>query len=236
MQELIFIFNDADRESLGNVRSLEGLRAATGDGCTWLRGIFSTPEIDLKIKRLPATKIYYINEDNLLFVPGSLVPSRKLPLLDWQPLNRFLPVEMPVAAMPAHTGQQVVIKLVSTGITKTGEALLTTLPVWKAYAEEAPATRLAQLKFAVSENNEVLIMGTPLPPLPGKEYWLEKNLLLPNGYQLEIPLLANFINEKFNPQGDGVIIFDTNGSWQKIDHAFFVPAKRSAIRLTTGHK
>lgn len=232
MQELVFRFNKSDQEVLGNIRCIEGLLVASSDDDIWLRGIYDSPTLDLKIKQLPARQSFYINENDLLFAPGSLTPVDKLPLLSWQPLAEFLPIQIPVAAMPGQMSTLATIKLVTTQLTKAGEALLTSLQIWKAYAESAPGTRLAKLKFAVAQNNDVLIMGNPLPPLPGKEYWLEKNILLPNGYRFEIYMTADFINEQFNPQQDSVLIFDSDGTWQKIDNSFFVPAKRSAIRLT----
>ena len=124
------------------------------------------------------------------------------------------------------------IKLVRSGNQRQGEALLTSLQHWKAYAESASAIRLQVLQFAVSDHDEVLITGSPLPSLPGKEFWIENDILLPCGFEFEIASVAGFIREKINTGGDNYIVFDQGGQWQKISKTFFVPAKRSAIRLT----
>jgi hypothetical protein len=232
MQELVFIFNKADVASLGKVRCTAGLLAAVKDDSIWLRGVMDLPDMDIKIKQLPAKQTFYIDENELLFAPGTVTPVDQMPQLDWQPLNSFLPVEIPVAALPGQVTALAKIQLIPSENSQAGSALLTSLQVWKSYAETAPGSRLQRLRFAVAADNEVLIMGNPLPPLPGKEYWSCNNILLPNGYQFEIPMMANFINEKFNAQHQSVLLFDVDGSWQLIDNNFFVPAKRSAVRLT----
>jgi MoxR-vWA-beta-propeller ternary system domain bpX2 len=232
MHELIFTLNIHDKDSLGNVRCIEGLEAAINENCIWLRGLYDTAGIDKHIKQLPTQHSYYIGENNLLFSPGSLTPVAVLPALEWLPVAEFITIEIPVAALPGQLHQPAMISIIPSTISKKGDALLTTLQQWKAYATSAPAIRLAQLQFAVSQKNEVLILGDPLPSIPGKEYWMTDNILLPNGYDFEIPMAASFISKKLNAQKDAVLLFDVTGAYEKIGLDFFVPAKRSAVRLT----
>ena len=107
--------------------------------------------------------------------------------------------------------------------------------VWKQYAKTASETRLFATRFAVSEKNKVLIIGDPLPSLPGIEYWQTGNVLLPAGYDFELSIMEEFVNKKLNENKSAVILFDKDGSWQRIDKTFFVVSKRSAIRLTAMH-
>lgn len=232
MQELIFTLNKKDKSSLGTIRCLPELKVAEDDNALWVRGVYDDVATDKNIRQLPLQHSYYLDEDNLLFVPGGLTPVAILPELHWLPIADFIPIKMLVAALPGQLQQPAVTRVVPSVDHKTGTALLTSLLQWKAYAETAPGIRLAQLQFAVSQNNEVLIMGTPLPPIPGKEYWTRNNILLPCGYDLEIPMAASFISEKLDPEQDGFLIFDTDGNCEKIDLAFLVDAKRSAVRLT----
>ena len=232
MQELIFTLNKKDKSSLGNIRCIPELKVAEDDNTFWIRGVYDDVATDKDIRQLPLQHSYYLDEGNLLFVLGGLTPVGVLPELQWLPVADFIPIKMPVAALPGQLQQPAITRLVSSVDHKTGNALLTTLKQWKAYAETAPGIRLAQLKFAVSQNNQVLIMGTPIPPIPGKEYWTRNNILLPCGCDLEIPMAATFINEQLNPVQDGFLIFDMDGNCEKIDLAFLVDAKRSAVRLT----
>jgi hypothetical protein len=236
MNELLFTLDPGDKDCLGTERCIQGLQVAANAELVYLRGIYENSGIDVKIKQLPARQTYTINEADLLFLPGKVTPVGKLPALEWKPIADFISVAMPVTALPGETGKKVPIRIIATEIMQRGDALMLALDTWKAYAEAAPAVRLAQLRFAVSDNNEVLIMGHPLPPLPGREYWLRDNMLIPNGYRFEIPLAGTFLSARQNPNDDGFLLFDKAGNWQKIYHSFFVPAARTAIRLTTGAK
>lgn len=233
MQELVFTMDKKDAHSLGNIRCMPDIKVAADENYIWLRVFYDRGGPDKNIVQLPVQHSYHIDENDLLFTPGGLTPVAILPQLDWQPVAGFVSIQIPVAALPGKLEEAAITKLITSATTKKSNALLTSLLHWKAYAETAPATRLAPLKFAVSENNQVLIMGTPLPPIPGKEYWIMDDILLPCGYNLEIPMAAPFISNKLNPDKDGLLLFDEHGHCEKIDLAYVVPAKRSAVRLTT---
>ncbi|MBO9660321.1 MAG: hypothetical protein J7527_15985, partial [Chitinophagaceae bacterium] len=96
----------------------------------------------------------------------------------------------------------------------------------------ASIIRLNALKFAVSESNEVMIVGDLLPSIPGREYWNCNGMLLPAGFEFEAPVVASFLPGKLNRERDLLIVFNTTGKWYKIDLNFFIPATRSAIRMT----
>jgi hypothetical protein len=210
---------------------MDDLNAAIRNDMIWLRTAFTTPDPDIRLLKLPLQKTLLLDEDDNLFVTGSLTPIDKLPELSWQPIQSFVTVEVPVSLPLATTKEKVNIELEPCSKEQHGVALLTSLFAWKVYAETALQTRLKPLRFAVSENENVLIIGAPLPPLPGSEYWLNENLLLPGGYNFKIPVLAKLMSQKLHTDND-IILLDTKGSWQRIPAMYFIPATRSAIRLT----
>jgi hypothetical protein len=138
--------------------------------------------------------------------------------------------------MPGQLPEKYQVKLVPSGHEKPGEAILTTLSLWKKYADAAPEVRLKALQFAVSATDQVLILGTPLPSIPGKEYWRRDTLLLPAGFDFEIPLIFGLITKKLNPLNDSFILFREDGHWEKISKIYLAPATRSAIRLSSGEE
>jgi hypothetical protein len=232
MPEVILKLDEKDKESLGTIRCMDGLRAADDGGHIWLRGIGGLESMDIALKQLPVKSTFLTNEKNLLFIPGASTPVDALKELLWLPVSEFITVESPVAAFPGKTSDKINIKLATCGKERVGKALLTSLANWKRYAETAPESRLQALAFAVSENSEVLIMGYPLAPLPGKEYWDAGDILIPAGYDFELSMMPAFISKRLNESKHAVIVFDTAGRWHRIGKECFVPAKRSAIRLT----
>lgn len=235
MEELVFVLSEKDKETLGTVRCLPHLLVAEEEGKLWLRGI-EAQQIDLKLKQLPTQNTYAVDEGQNLFPIGGLTPIGKLTAKNWIPIASFIPVKLPISAMPAKADASFRISFVASDRVKEGAALVTTLAVWKAYAESAPEVRLKKLAFAVSDTNQVLILGTPLPAIPGKEYWMQDTMLLPSGFDFEIPLVSSLLAKKLNPDKDTLLLFDANGEWEKIDRHSLVLATRTAIRLTEGKR
>jgi hypothetical protein len=233
-KELILVLAARDRETLGAVRCLPSLRVAEAEGTLWLRGIDTDTTPDLRLRQLPAVQTYLLDEEDYLFPPGGFTPVGKLPALHWTPLAAFIRPELPTSALPGKGVGQYPVKLVPSGRAEAGSALVADLWVWQQYAATAPEVRLQGLRFAASEHDQVLVLGTPLPPVPGKEYWLTHNLLLPAGFDFELPLAAGLLAAKLNPRNDAVLRFGPDGSWEKIPKEALVPASRSAARLTRG--
>lgn len=234
MKELIIVLSQADKAALGSVRCLPGLQAAEDEGFIWVRGINALDNIDLRIRQLPGLHTYTLDADNNLFPPGGLTPVAKLKPLKWISVADYITVKLPVSALPGKVSQQHVIKLIPSTRSQEGNVLLTDLTTWKTYAETAPLVRLQQTRFAVSENNKVLIIGKPLPALPGREYVLQDTLLLPCGFEFDPPAISELVITRLDPSKESLLLFDIDGTWEKVPKNVFMPSTRSAIRLTQG--
>jgi hypothetical protein len=234
MKELIIVLSQTDKAALGSVRCLPGLLAAEYGEFIWVRGIDVNKETDLRIRQLPGLHTYTLDADGYLFPPRGVTPIGKLQPMNWVSLSTYITVTLPVSALPGKISQELVIRLVPSQQLQKGNALLTDLHTWKAYGETAPLVRLQQTRFAVSEENKVLIIGEPLPALPGKEYVLQDGLLIPLGFEFDPPVISSLISSQFNPDNDSLLLFDTDSSWEEIPKDAFVPSTRSAIRLTKG--
>lgn len=234
MKELIIVLSLADKAALGSVRCLPGLQAAEEDGFIWVCGINALDNLDLRIRQLPGLHTYTLDANNNLFPPGGLTPVGKLKPLKWVPVAEYITVKLPISALPGSVGSQHAIRLTPSGRTQEGNALLTDLATYQRYAEAAPLVRLQQTRFAVSEKNKVLIIGTPLPALPGREYVLQDTLLLPCGFEFDPPAISELVIARLDPSKGSLLLFDTDGSWEMIPKNAFMPSTRSAIRLTKG--
>lgn len=234
MQLLIHIIHKDNIEAIASIRCRDGIKVAVHQSYIWLTMPAGIAE-DAVIKKLPVRKTFLADEHGNLFVPGCRVPEKKMPELTWQALNEFIAVDMPVAAYPGTKPEPAGLQLVKTTTEYTAAALQTTLDVWKQYAETAPGVRLHPLRFAVSEEKKVLILGYPLPSVPGKTFWIENDVLIPSGYVPEIKLAAEFLRQQFNSNGELLVVLNEEGGLEKIDKQFFMPATRSAVRLTTVH-
>ncbi len=118
MPEFLLKLESKNKESLGTVRCMEGLRAAEEENCIWIRGINALLEMDKELLRLPATNTFIIDEQNNLFLPGGLTPVAILKPLEWTSLTEFISAEAPIAALPGKTNDKVNIKIIPSATRK----------------------------------------------------------------------------------------------------------------------
>jgi hypothetical protein len=231
--EHIFVLAAAQRAVLGTVRDQPGLRAAPDEaGQLWLRGLPATGPLPLALRQLPALASYEADAEGRLFPAGRPTPTGRLPLLAWLPLPAFAPLDIPTAALPGQRPAPIPVRLVPSAAPRPGAALLTTLAALESYAEAAPAVRLAGLRFAVSAQQQVLLVGAPLPPIPGQEYWRSAGLLLPAGFDFEVPLVAKLLASQLPSEATDTLLFFPDGQYEVIPNAQLHPVSRSAVRLT----
>jgi hypothetical protein len=234
MTEIIIVLSATHAASLGSIRTYPELLAARAGELIWVRGI-PLGKPDKKISQLPVLHTYFADEQERLFIAGATTPIDKLPVLNWEPLLSFIKVTLPVSALPGVLKRPQAVTLArreGNVIISENDAILTTLEAWETYVSTAPLVRLQHLYFAVSENREALIIGTPLIPVPGKVYTLRNNILLPAGFDFDPPVIASLVASALNRDNNGVLLFHQNGHWEKIKFDCFVPATRSAVRLT----
>jgi len=230
--EIVITIALKDRKLLGNIRTFPGLSVRDVDDIIYVRGITDNPSI--RIKKLPTLNTYTLSKSGELFPIGKSTPVAVLKDLEWIPLQEYIEVAPPVSALPGATDRKYSMALVPSDSERIGTAILTTLDNWKNYAESAPDIRLEKLSFAVSEHKKVVIMGTPLPALPGKEFWASERFLIPCGFDFEFPLLKELFQKKITQTNSGRILLSTDGHIEIIPDYNFVKATRSAIRLTKG--
>jgi hypothetical protein len=231
MKEHVLILSKGDHSALGSIRSVQGLQVAEDEDLL-VRGVNESLLADKRIRQLPVLHTYCLDEHQQLFPLGGLTPTKKLAHLEWIPIAEFIKPELPVSALPAKPQARHWVRLVKACTTCEGAAMMTSLNTLKAYAETAAAIRLEHLKFAVSSNEDVLLIGTPLPAIPGHEYYFHESILLPAGYAFEAPVFAQLLKRKLNSAEDSVVAVTTAGDWHKVPLQSFAKATRSAIRLT----
>lgn len=232
MKEQVIVLAESDREALGHVRTITGLQVGVQIGKIWLRGILvDDGEIDIRIRQLPALQ-RYLCEGGMLFLPDARTPVAHLPKLTWQPILTQIPLDLPTAAYAGESVQRLPLRLVPAAQEQPAVALRCTLAHLQAWADTAAEARIDRLRMAVDAQGDTLVMGHPLPNVPGTSYWSCEGLLLPAGTRLEFPMMAPVILARLNPDKDSLVIMDREGRPERIHLGLFVTATRSGIRLS----
>ena len=233
MTEHVLQLAAADHAALATVRHLPGLQAAAApDGSVWLRGLPATSELPLALRQLPAQAAYLLDAQNRLFPSGRATPTAQLPALSWLPIAAFVLLALPTAALPGQGVPTYHVRLVPARHAAPGIGLLTTLAHWHKYADTAPEIRLQALRFAAAADGRVLLLGNPLPPLPGQEFWQQGSLLLPAGFDFEAALVGELLAQQLPVAPGELLLFAADGRWERLVPADFLPATRGAVRRT----
>lgn len=180
-----------DVASLGTVRLEPGLSVAlvkateTAAGAAWLRGTEWSKEVEATVRRLPLTGLYQLLDDGQLIATGSRVPSGYIPKAQWVALSAWLKLTVQPALMAGNEPPPgVALRLVAAVDFQDANVLVTSGAVWRDYAIAAPAIRLRPLSFALHQDGRCVLLGHPLPPLPGDRFVLNEaaRVAVPAGF------------------------------------------------------
>ncbi len=231
-RERIIVVATAEAAALNRVRCFEALSAmASGD--VWVRGIaLEDQELTRAIAAIPCLARYDLDPNGRLFPIGARTPVARLPQGDWQPISTFIRPFLPGSSLPGDLPAPSEVRLLPCDEPQETSALLASLDDWSRFAATAPAVRLAPLQFAVDDRKQVLILGAPLPPIPGQEFVQHQQLLLPAGYALPSSYHLGILPETLHLAPGDYALFQADASWERVPGEAFVPASRSAVRAT----
>ncbi|GGA89056.1 hypothetical protein [Puia dinghuensis] len=226
--------DEAHLEFLAPVRHWDFLSMASGPGVCWVKGFRPEDLESPEITSIPFKRLLYLRDEHL-FPAGGLVPLKQLPAgLAWIPLEKGLPLQLP-SFNHNYFGiqERLTIRLVPASIEKAPAALLAPLDVLRAYADMASSIRLKGLNWVVLDD-QALVVGEPLLPLPGEVYWRQGHHLLPAGFAFEFPFLVETIGANVGSPGACLLLWDKEGGCLRIGRDMFCPLSRSSVRQTTG--
>lgn len=228
----LFEISKEHKEFLATIRQWNNVRIAFAETAIWLKDFTEEQMKSPNLLQIPHL-IKYKEKQNLLFKNTSLLPSKKMPsALLWSPIQNALPVELPSLNhnfFGIH--ESIEVTIVPSEIEKEAKAILTTISVLKAYVEQSPEVRLNPLQWVLLED-KVLIVGTPLLPIKGKVFWQLGNSFLPVGYNFELPILKDVIDNKINQSAANCIVWQSDSTYLSIPKENFKPLSISSLRLT----
>ncbi|WP_160138927.1 hypothetical protein [Chryseobacterium sp. c4a] len=222
----------ADEDYLGSLRDWKNVQIATDDETIWLKGFTDEQALASELHQLPNFLLYELR-DGLLFKKEALVPSKKMrTALLWMPIDKALRLTFP-ASNQNYFGisEKVSVRLKESNEEHPVIVLISKIQDIKESMAALPKFRLEKIEWAVMDDN-ALFLGTPLLSLPGKTYWTKDGHLLPSGFDFEFKNLSIFLQQKYNKELDGWLLWDVNGNYLSIKKTDFRPLSVSSFRLT----
>lgn len=219
-------------EIVGRLRLMAGVQILEDGDTLWLRGEELDDQQSRLLRSIPDAERFVVTTDGQLTNWNETVPCERLPAGDWQPLTHWLAVQLPTSAFAANVSRQIPLRLVRSEIPAEANWLRTTWSVWRDYATTAPQIRLNQWSFAVSDSQEVLIRGLPLPPIPGGRLVEQSGIALPAGLRFNPSLDSESIRQRLGVPENTLAVFRDEDQMEFVPESAFVRATRSAVRLT----
>ncbi len=197
----------SEAAAAGRMRTERGLQAAEDRDHLWLHST-ETSEVVAFHQNLPEASFFHVLSDRQLVPDGHLVPTGRLPELDWRPISEVLKIDVPVAKHAGRPQIRTTLRLVPSSVATTPNVLVTTLESWATYAVTAPQVRLDRWRFAVSTEGDAVIRGEPLPPLPGRLYVEQSGLACAAGWKWSPIVDASVLREMMGVQTDDLAMLD----------------------------
>ena len=197
----------------------------------WLRG-FDGADEDL-LRAVPSARRVRVTDEGLLRMrpDGSTerLPYRQTPQLRWRPIAEVLTVKFPeLTHTPTVQPETTDWKLVRTQAQQSTTALLTTVAHLAAFAKTAPRVRLERLRFCWVDA-QALVLGQPLPPLPGEAYWGEEHLR-PVGLDFaHAKLLSGVAPRPYGYNADARTLWRADGSYVVLPARAFAALGRDNV-------
>jgi hypothetical protein len=214
------------------LRTMPQVLALEAEGAFWLQGSSLDDAVELRLRSLPNAERFHVDAEGQLIAAGHRIPSGRLPAGSWRPLRPSIPVELPGRVFAGVTEQRLSLQLVRGGTPAEPALLRVPLQAWHDYAVRAPQVRLEHWTFAVSRSSDVLIRGTPLPPLKGERFVEEAGIAVPAGWTWTPAVEATVVREAFGLHPAELALWSADGTWDRIADENFVKATRSAVRLS----
>ncbi|WP_077413913.1 hypothetical protein [Chryseobacterium sp. JV274] len=226
----------ADEDFLGSIRDWKNVQIAVDEETIWLKG-FTDEQVEApEIQQLPDFILYELRE-GLLFRKEALVPSKKMrTALLWIPIDKAFQLTFP----PSNQNyfgihEQVQVRVKESNEEQPVIALLSNITDIKESIAALPKFKLEKIKWTIL-GDKALFIGIPLLSFPGKTYWTKDRHLLPAGLDFEFKNLSTLLQQKYNKDLEGWLLWDENGNYLLIKEIDFRSLSVSSFRLTEKSK
>jgi hypothetical protein len=237
------MLRDADLSAARHLRAAPVEACAAGD-FVWLRGPELGPQFAAALLKLPALERGVPDTGGAVRRRDGSLPFARLPDGPWRLLRDVLSPARHERLEPGPPPATVALQLVRgwRDFSKTGDArddpaspaaMLVPADGFAAYAFVAPAVRLRRWSFALSSDGQALVLGAPLPPLPGVALIDRGRLLIEAGFVWQPDLSPAAVRRALAPQivANDWVLWTSHGA-EVVPASSFVAASRSAVRLS----
>lgn len=220
--------------SAGSMRLNDGIEAHVDSSSEllWIRGsqkLHQDRQLDVQLRVLPEVKRYSVNSAGQLFPHGRRLPNGLLPNGPWRSLDSLLILQPQVAALAGQAPSSIPIRLIRSQTPEPCSLILTKINALVTYAQSAPQCRLLPLQFAMNNQGQALILGQPLPSIPGDLFARNGCVAYPAGFQLTPKLDQTSLQIILCLVPGDLALFSEDGQFQIVPEHQCLPVTRANV-------
>lgn len=220
-------------ESLFLIRNMIHLKMAKDFDHIWIRGFTEVEINNASVLQLNSISRFYLKNTHL-FKMGERLPYCIEPSLLWTPIQRFLKLSLPKENFNLFDySEEILFKIKpSKEIIQTNVSVLSVKDL-SDYVRSAPRIRLSHLKWTILNNQKAMIIGLPILPINGEDYYLKDGFIIPCGWKPEFEnIISHFQN--LLEMDTFYYLVETDHSLLKIKKSSFTFLSRGSVKLSIG--
>lgn len=219
-------------EVLFKLRDWSHLKIAREDAFTWIKG-FSASEVNsVQVLSLPSASRYYIKEAKLIPC-GQRLPDRVAPSLLWTPIQRGLKVSLPSQNFNYFgISQTHEITVIPSDQEVAVVATVLDLNSLAEYVSNAPSVRLENLNWTVLDSQKAIVIGRPILPIMGDDYYQNDNFLIPVGWKFKHENMTRLYGQALAEGLHFWYLISNENKLYKIKKSNFNHLNRGAVKST----
>jgi hypothetical protein len=177
--------------------------------------------------------IFFEQHDGRWHALGRRLPRFDVPLRGEPRCLDALLFPAPVHAEPAPTdvGPAVRLSIVPSERVRPASALRATIAQLLPWVERAPTAELRACRVAAC-GDRIMLLGEPLPPVPGAERFWGERVLVPLGFRPEPDVPESALRIAANSSLGELLVLTADGA-EAIPDSAFAPLTRAVLRKAT---
>lgn len=217
------------KSSLYDLRNWAHLKIASDEHLIWVRGFTNTEIGSVKVLSIPSAKRYCL-QGTKLYLLGHRLPYRVEPSLLWTEIQRGLSLNLPqqnfnyFGLNQAHS-----ISIVPSDKIYTMNVTIVQLDLLCAFVRSAASIRMESLKWTIIDDQQALIIGTPLLPISGEDYYTNGCFIIPGGYKLKYGVMLATYEKSLLGHSDCWYIIDEKNEMRKINRSEFTILNKGSV-------
>lgn len=216
-------------DSVYNLRKYSNIKIAFDSDVIWLRGLTKTNIESLSILKIPSVKRFY-SKDVHLIEYGKSLPFMIEPTFLWTPIQRGLKIQIPKENFNYFgINSSFNIMIEPSSFPQKITASIVNMDRLEKYLNSSLNYRTKTITWTILNNNSALLLGTPLIPIPGKDFYQADPFLIPAGKKLKYKTLLNVYRKALKDPLDFWYLIEEDSEIKKIRKNDFNPLNKGSF-------